>query len=444
MKSLKFQYLVALSTLALQGLAVNAQDTLSSAGKEIEFEYSTSILTTSQSIETAARNHFRYLFGVFEASEFILEQEEKFDVSGSRLNAMGSPLLPINVVIQSVRAQSSNSILKYTASGKMIIAKEFAEAWLKQGFVDILLPYDVDKVESMEQTCGNKDFMGDFWDSYNPYTDNKNCTVLATPEYSQLVRFKITADESKKNPKLHDHPFKKVLGNNGNGEDLNIYYITDFMKKPSRDDIAAVNFFEIIEHLKNEHAFLVETQKGRVVDANHRLTMLARMSSPLNSNEFINVRLKTLLTKAKLTNKQYLRFYKEALEQGDIIIYAGHDGFGTRTNLKKIADSLVNKPKHPENKHQIFWFDACRTYPFYMDMYQSLAPGSSASIIVNATTVTSGATSYVHSYFFDALFSGEAELTWKSLLDNMEERITYADDEESALEGDTGLFSVKP
>lgn len=66
--------------------------------------------------------------------------------------------------------------------------------------------------------------------------------------------------------------------------------------------------------------------------------------------------------------KDFHLIYKEALEQGAVIYYAGHSGLGGNLNINLMKQNNGSVSINREN-YQILFFNSCSSYPYYTDHY---------------------------------------------------------------------------
>lgn len=80
----------------------------------------------------------------------------------------------------------------------------------------------------------------------------------------------------------------------------------------------------------------------------------------------------------------FRHFYKESLEQASVVVYIGHSGFGQNLKLDGLENNLGEKINFNQDKYQIFYFNACSTYPYFNSSYFDRKGGSrNLDIITN-------------------------------------------------------------
>jgi hypothetical protein len=62
-------------------------------------------------------------------------------------------------------------------------------------------------------------------------------------------------------------------------------------------------------------------------------------------------------------------FFKDAIENGSIMVYEGHSGLGGHLDLDSIEYDLGTKIKFNTKRYQIFYFDSCTSYRYYNQMF---------------------------------------------------------------------------
>jgi hypothetical protein len=62
-------------------------------------------------------------------------------------------------------------------------------------------------------------------------------------------------------------------------------------------------------------------------------------------------------------------FYKDALKNSSVVIYAGHSGLGEYLDLNNIEKHRGYKFEFNPNKYQIYFFNGCTSYPYYNSQF---------------------------------------------------------------------------
>jgi hypothetical protein len=91
-------------------------------------------------------------------------------------------------------------------------------------------------------------------------------------------------------------------------------------------------------------------------------------------------------------------FYKRAIENSAMMIYAGHSGLGGHLDLASIEEMRGFEINFNKARYQLFYFNSCTSYTYYNTMYFSHKKSSSDSHgTKNLDIVTNGLATYFNS-----------------------------------------------
>ncbi len=290
------------------------------------------------------------------------------------------------------------------------------------------MPLDVDSIYLKKCTDPYYTGFEDYWYFWNPYREG--CTKLQESPFAKKVNIVIKPTRERK---LEQTPRLDLLrGSNINGDLFSVYIVHGFdgSSLNPKDD-ARKNVSELHEYLLNK-GFKEEILRAGMIMP---LSIFTKKLTLLNGKTIL-VEIKSLLVNTEIEAKTvtFPRFFKEAVETADVIFYTGHSGLGGNLNLDQLeANAKQGRFKFPKNKRQLFFFDSCSSYSYY------LVPFSEKKTRARIDVVTNALASYFHTggivlqAFMDVLLDETiSDITWLDYMKYMEE----------GLDGETYLMSV--
>ena len=128
----------------------------------------------------------------------------------------------------------------------------------------------------------------------------------------------------------------------------------------------------------------------------------------------------------------FAKFFKEAVETADVVIYAGHSGLGSNLDIAALERKVGNFRFNPKKK-QIFFFDACTSYAFHLSPFAAEKTRGKIDILTYALPSYFHTGQAVKEKFFEILFDPSIQdMTWLNIMKAMEE----------PLDGGTYLLNV--
>jgi hypothetical protein len=383
---------------------------LGPSSEEVKFSYKAEFVSedTETDVQELAHAHADYLFGVMHSTELT----ESFGLNWDKVGGIGSPHSEIQIRILSKFRSNGSLLVKYIAHGKLLLHKKVAQKTLVQKSLPVHLPYDMANVYDASCTDEHYDSEGDYWYFWNPYREG--CEHLTEEPLTKRVSLEIS-----KGPKAKTDAMARldlVRGNNDNGDVFSIYVIHGFNEDTSDNDDGRINFDEFNEYLREENfneKILRKTENRPL----HLFTKALR----LENGKTINVEIRNLLAHTEIDRKTktFAQFMREAVYHADVIFYAGHSGLGGNldiASLEEIAGKFVFNAK----KKQIFFFDSCSSYSYY------LSPFAAEKTKAKIDIMTNGLASYFHTTeattkaFFSSLLTPKNDLSWLEILTAME------------------------
>jgi len=376
-----------------------------------------------------ADDHSMHLFGILQSKKILKDYHQDPDL----LEGLGGPRVPMDYLVTEVHSMGDETEITYTLRGKFLIHKSAAQKWLEEGSFKIPLPYNYNEIydeknyKTQWQKCSDKYYsgMGDFPYFFDPY--KPGCEALAREPLAKWTTLHVSSTLSEtKERELEEKrvPFVKIRGDNGNGDLLSVYVVHGYYEnfKKGRDDGRRL-FNQFGQRLVRHYGFEKET----VFDREDRVRNKYTREMVSEQGRHLNLELHHLLTDTNndKNRKTFPRFWKEAVEKGDVIIYGGHSSLGVGPDLKRLKEILSTVDGETitftPNKHQIYFLDACSSYSWYLEPYRSEGREELIDII------SYGLPSYYHyavevmDALLEPLYQFEEEPTWLQLLTRMEE-----------------------
>ncbi|MBC7420550.1 MAG: hypothetical protein H7328_07465 [Bdellovibrio sp.] len=420
----KLSMFLTLTSLALAASITQAQ-IISPSGQEVNFKYQAHftipVSADEQTDQERAQLHASHLFGLFHTPKMIAQ----YHIPGGMAGGIGSPRAHTNIQILSSEVIGDKVAITYSNAGKMLFHNNAAEVLLEKGYLDIPMPSDPYAIYDKKCTDEHYTSFGDYWYFYDIYREG--CTYLSKPPMSEIVRIALSSTTKKKmdlTPKL-----PMLRGDNKNGSLFLIYAIHGFESGPQKDDSGRVNYEEF-NHYLSANGFTEARMKPHSMNPMNIYTK----KLILKDGKKINVEVRHLLATTSISSGSvvFAQFFKEAIETADVILYGGHSGLGGNLDLELLQDK-AGKFKFNPQKKQLFFFDSCSSYSYYLENFAAEKTKAKIDIISYALSSYFHTSNSVWSALMDRLLDPDTkDPLWKDVLFDME----------SVLGGDTYLLNV--
>lgn len=395
---------------------------LAPSGEEVRFETETELQTADllTPAQDLALRHARYLFSALQnpavGSQFGLP---------ARISGIGAPRWAPEARVTRDRAVAGLRTVRYVVHGKLLLHKQAAARLLQAGSWDITLPYDVDHF--YDQACGDPGYPNpeQFWYFFFPF--QAGCERFRAEPMAKPARLRVLP-----NPNLD--PARPVgLRQLRSRDVIRIATINGFDESSTkRTDNGRVNFMAmnawlreqgfrmtILSHFRNRPVYLFEKELTRADGT----TLSAQVTRLLVDTDVDGSREVT-----------FAKFLREALKESDVVVYEGHSGVGANLDLAQIERLLTysrdpGAPKSIEfdrTKPQLFFFDACSSYSYYLSMFDGRKDPGTLAVLSNGLESEFGYELPMTKHLYTALLDlsharvANDDLTWGELLDTME------------------------
>ncbi|MGZ3658966.1 MAG: hypothetical protein ACXVCK_02670 [Bdellovibrionota bacterium] len=420
--------------LLLSLLSAAAQaEVISPSSVEVKFAFSSEFQTAEKgTAHDLVLEQAKYLFGYMQNPDI----SQMFGLD-KNLEGIGAPRWEPNVEVTADSQTGALRTIRYEMNGLLLLNKTVAEKLLKSGSWDISLPYDLDHF--FDVSCADPDYQdpSEFW--YFNFPFHAGCEKLRQAPLAHPVNMRISPA-----PKV-DTEQKVGLSTLRGNDVFQIAAINGFNDSAKKkDDDGRANFMKmnawfrdqgfkmtILQHFKDRPIYLFEKDLVRADGS----TVHARVLRLLADTDLDGTKRVT-----------FAKFLKQALEESDVVIYEGHSGLGVNLDLKSVEQQLLlshdkNAGDHIEfnrSKHQIFLFDACSSYSYYLGMFAGKKDPGTLAVMSNGLESQFGYELPTTKHFYTQLMDlGHAklpndDLTWSELLE------TY----ERPLRGNTFMLNV--
>ena len=363
-------------TMTLIGPQISLGQVISPSGQEVKFSVA-SVVTVNRDQNLTAKQqvqfHVSHLFGIFHSPELISDS----GLDPSLIDGIGAPQSEMNIKIVSQRILSSNKLrISYQAAGTMLLEKHVAKIFIAKKTMAFPLPSDPYEIYQAECTDEHYSSFGDFWYFYDPY--RAGCESLRSPPLAQSVQFNFSPAAPAKqdaSPRLD-----LLRANNGNGDLFTIAIVhgySDGWNIPNDD--GRTNFNELNAFLRKQGFEQTSVYSGTT----HPIERFTK-SVPLANGKRMEVQINHLLVETTITSRtvSFAKFFKEAVSTADVIFYSGHSGLGMNLDiplLEQKAGKFVFNP----SKRQIFFFDSCASYSYYLSTFSAQKTRAKIDVVTN-------------------------------------------------------------
>lgn len=395
------------------------------SAQEVKYSYTTTFEIPAdaeqKTDEDRVQFHATHIFGLFHSPTLVKRLGLPEGIGG-----IGAPRSQMKIKVISSEVDGDLLRIKYSNSGKMILHSKAAAKLLLKGVLQIPMPLNPYEIYDEKCTDDHYNSFGDYWYFYDPF--KKDCEYLSKSPKAVKVDIAIEATVYKKLQTKAQLPV--LRGDNGNGNLFSVYVIHGFESDPKdRADAGRSNFKEFNEYM-NKNAFTEDKLKS---NASASLYVYTK-DITLDNEKVIHVEVKHLLVTTSVSSKSkvFALFYKEAVENADVIVYGGHSGLGGNLDIPSL-EAKAGAFQFNSKKKQIFFFDSCSSYSYYLEHFA--VEKTKAKIDV----ISYGLSSYFHTSngvlaaLMDNLLATDSkDKLWADILHDME----------STLEGDTYLLNV--
>jgi hypothetical protein len=361
----------------------------------------------------------QHLMGVFQSESFTEE-------------IGGSGVLSSNYDIKILKVDSiapARKLITYKYTGKVVFDKS---VFNKEGIatIPIKLPLQYDQIYSIslgERTinpCSDRHYNSedDFWYFWDP--DKEGCPLQNDTEnvirikgrVKKLANTRATYPEYNKlysNDKILKTSI--LLGYIDTLADYRIANHKDPAYKVLRDLKAAMieRDFVLVD---SKEDFKISESGRNFSGANYAYTFEKEIKTTLGTNVTLQTEILLSDTEISTPDPTFHAYLVDALENSDIVIYDGHSGLGAN-----LDPALLPTIKFKKNKYQIYFFNGCSSYPYYVDNFVERKGGTKNLDVITAGLPTYPDTSiYNLTAFLDPIYEGKA-LSYQTLMNALED-----------------------
>lgn len=386
---------------------------ISPSGREVKFSYSTTVWAPVGQYVSAldlATLQAQHMFGIFASREFVAP----YGINPDQTESIGAPSKTMKIEIKSVRTLNGQKIVEYTNSGRLILEKTAAQEILSRGQFSVPLPKNPFEIYDKKCTDSHYTEFSDYWYFFNPFRGA--CSRFSVAPYSDGVTVKVSAAPARSGdltPRLD-----LVRGGNRNGSAFLIYVVHGYSDSSTspRDD-GRKSFKQFNTHMR-ELGFAEEVKRPRTTYPLHLYTKAMTFNG---KKADVEIRHLLVETDIESRNVSFAKFFREAVENADVIIYAGHSGLGSNLDIP-LLETKAGKFSFPRGKRQIYFFEACSSYSYYLEPFRA------EKTLATIDIVTNGLSSYFHTgdaimrVFMNYLLNEDIDdAPWLEILEAMEQ-----------------------
>lgn len=408
---------------------------LSNSGVEVDYTYTTefrSFLRLSDvdfNYDTPAQLasfHAAHVFGLFHSPEYA----KKFGYAPELIEGFAGTKAPTIQKAEYIGVEGDDYLwIRYEAKGQMLVLKNVAAQWFNgKTSTTVTLPLLRD-LPAIYDDFGT-DYRNDHWikctDSYyqsatdfsyfyNPF----RCPSLGRHPIAQDVTFKLKLTPRRSEEKVR-FPHQQIYSDNQNGPLTVLYFAQGFDHAPEagsspqkiRSDIGYRVFRKLEIALIDEYGFQAVEGVAELRTLLGENMQYLNLATPVHQTHYNNRTFfrtfykkdgeKIFVVRAALLNSEYearkrgavsfIKFWKEAWENGDFIYFGGHSGDGASLDVGSINGELIARGlakdtilssvsaddlsgiRFSQNKTQVAFIDACSSYDHYQEMYREHKP----------------------------------------------------------------------
>jgi hypothetical protein len=403
---------LSLFSLLLAFASLSEAQVYSPRAQELKLTLEGSFVT-DQDLETEelAESHFRHLFGLLKSRKLTASA----GIDPDKIEGLGAPLMRPQIrVLSETELSGGRRQITYRGSSRALIVNELASELLKRGEWVLPMPYELDAYYDKGCTDSHYDSQGDFWYFYDPY--RRKCGQLLEAPLAAPARLRFAPGTKRA---LDLSPRLDLLrGNNGNGADFTIDIVHGFNESSkSRKDEGRANFAEVNLRLR-KMGFRETIERNQWERPLHRF----ESSVVLANGKTIRVLIRHLLVNSAIEARSttFAKFFREAVETADVLIYSGHSGLGGNLDLGLLAQKSGEFVFNPA-KRQIFYFESCSSYSYYLEPFRLQKTRSRLDILTNALASYFHTGPEVLTNFIAMLVAPHTDqVGWKEIIEQME------------------------
>ncbi|MGE0761954.1 MAG: hypothetical protein AB7N80_01620 [Bdellovibrionales bacterium] len=361
-----------------------------------------------------ADRQLAHAFGTFHSPGTI----SGFGLDPDLIGGIGAIQAPVEYEIKETQAVGNGKrLVHYEASGKILLHKTVGERLIASGPLTIPLPLDV--FNYYDQACTDEHYHlpSDFWYFFD--VNREGCEYLAKAPFADSFSFKIRPSTKRK---LDENLRLDLLrGNNDNGALFRIDVVHGF----SDSSVDPLDMGR--EGFSSFNEYLIKNGYNEKVLSRHNNRPLHRYSKSLRlaNGKTIEVQINSLLVEsgAGLRTVTFAKFFKEAVQSADVVYYTGHSGLGSNLDIA-LLEKKAGGFKFNGKKRQIFFFDGCSTYSYYLDPFRDEKTRARLDIVTNGLSSLFNTGLTVLSTFLEQLTDPDLnDTTWPAVLGTIEDQL---------------------
>lgn len=393
---------------------------ISPSSVEVKFDYETEFQTAKDgTAKSVVLEQAKYMFAYMQNPQIAA----MFGLPKS-FEGVAAPRWEPSVRVLSDSKAGGLRTIRYEMSGLLLVNKKVAAQLLPQGHWDIALPYDLDHY--YDENCVDPEDAApvEFWYFGQPL--KPGCEHLLKAPLASTVSMRLSPapavpDRAVGLADLRSHDVFQIASINGFDDN-----------STKKNDDGRVNFMAMNAWFRSQGFKMTIDQHYKT----HPVYVFEKELTRADGTTF-TARIVRLLADTGLDGSRkvtFAKFITEAFLDSDVVIYEGHSGMGVNLDLDTLNQQLLisrdpRAPNHVEfdrAKHQLFLFDACSSYSYYLGMFDGLKDPGTLAVMSNGLESLFGyelpMTKHLYTELLDLNHAKVANdgLTWEQLLEEYE------------------------
>jgi hypothetical protein len=322
---------------------------------------------TQANMQKMAIKQTEHLLGVFETTQYT-------KIIGGRasdeLGLLGlGPMVSVQVLSEG-RGELGREV-RYHAVQKVMANKKLIQAGETKAF-PIYIPHDPEKIYALECTdpeYPEKEYFSFFW---NPFQEGCPQFLIGQNKVDQVITRLVGLVPPDENSQPDYASLAAQIEQRG---ELRVSILIGFDEDwKNRRDEGRQSYNFLVRYYSNSGFEIVK--RGDYVTK--PFVDMVREATPRRPR----VHLSISLTESDVDHPViFAQRAREAYENSDVVMYAGHSGLGGSLDLEKITALSSPNPQQPTpirfpHAYQILYFDSCASYYFYAHPYALAARGA--------------------------------------------------------------------
>lgn len=353
-------------------------------------------------------------FGIFQAKKTV----RSYGLNYNQFSGIGAVQFPITYrIVDSEKLPDGNTRVTYTATGKILLQKDVAQDVMRSQELEIPLPVKLEGFYDIDCTDEHYFDEGDFWYFFDPF--RSGCESLSRPPLADNFTLKLRPSTNRKLDM--DVRLDLLRGNNDNGSLFRIDVIHGFSdSSTSRNDEGRLGYKEF-------HKYLLEQGYKRRAKSRYFNRPLVEFTKKIElaNGRKVDIVINSLLVETGIESKTvtFANFLRESVQDADVIFYGGHSGLGGNLDIPSLEEKAGGFEFNP-NKRQIFIFDSCSSYSYYLAPFREQKTRARVDIVtMGLASLFDTGLSTLRTFIEEFTNPKVTDTTWPKILNAVDDRL---------------------